>query len=367
VPRHSQQFGFWSRAGLVLTTLLCAPACGQGDHPAAAAAMEAPATADGFELEVGSETEACVGVSVRAERLPVDLFAVVDGSGSMEEATSTGVSKWHATKAAFNDFLRHAPRGMGFGLSLFPLPGDETASCFTSHYRDAALPIADVSMMIDGALQRLDSVKPAGQTPTGPALTAALELASARALQHPERSVVVVLATDGLPTTCDPVDTAALADLAREALEGPGHVRTLVVASNPLTGGDASGFERIAAAGGTVRPLTIDPRADFASQLGSALGNAADRQVACDLALPELEAGQRLDYDNVNVVLDGVTRSTLARVSGPAACGPAGGWYYDLDPLEGPPSRLNVCKASCERASGLRQLSVELGCRTVVR
>src|SRR5689334_13878120 len=102
--------------------LLTALGCGQApDHPAAADATPVP-TDTGLGLEPSAEPEACSGMEVAAEALPVDLFAVVDGSSSMLEATSTGVSKWYATKAAFHDFLEHAPAGMGLGLSLFPVP-----------------------------------------------------------------------------------------------------------------------------------------------------------------------------------------------------------------------------------------------------
>jgi hypothetical protein len=258
---------------------------------------------------------------------------------------------------------------MGFGLSLFPTPSDDTASCAAQDYRDAALPIGDVSQMSGGVLAQLEAVTPHGQTPTAPAFTAALALATAHALEHPERSVVVVLATDGLPTTCDPIDARALATLAGDALSGPGHVRTLVVASRSLAGSDQRSFNAIASAGGTARALGIDPRADFATQLSDALGAAATKRVACDLALPEPDAQQRLDYDAVNVVLDAEgERTTFPRVRGPESCSSAGGWYYDVDPARGAPSRLNMCKASCDRLSdtGAAQLQVELGCRTVV-
>jgi hypothetical protein len=310
-----------------------------------------------------------VGVEVAAEHLPVDLFAVLDSSSSMAEATATGVSKWYATKAAFRDFLAQAQPGMGFGLSLFPVPGDEQASCSSQRYRDAALPIANVSQMAQGALARLASVVPSGQTPTAPAFTAALELATTYAVSHLERSVVVVLATDGLPTTCAPTDTAALAALAQEAFESAGHVRTLVVASESLSGGDRTGFERIAMAGGTGHALSIDPRADFAAQLSDALRATADRKVACDLALPEAPTSERLDYDAVNVLLDGDEgRTTFPRVPDASGCTAKGGWYYDVDPAAGAPSRLNMCKASCERLSmATSKLRVELGCKTLVR
>lgn len=354
-------------AGLVLLAL---SACsGAAEHPSHAAA---PASSDepsmDLQLDASDDAAACVGVEAMTEQLPVDLFAVLDGSSSMAEATATGVSKWYATKSAFQDFLASAQPGTGFGLSLFPSPGD-AASCSSQHYRDSALPISDVSQMAQGALARLDAVVPQGQTPTAPAFTAALELATSYALSRLERSVVVVLATDGLPTACAPTDTAALAELAQEAFEGPGHVRTVVVASESLSGGDRSGFERIAKAGGTGKALTIDPRADFAGQLSDALRATADRKVACDLALPEPPANERLDYDAVNVVIEGSEgRTTFPRVTNSSGCTASGGWYYDVDPASGAPSRLNMCKASCERLStATSKLRVELGCKTVVR
>jgi hypothetical protein len=364
-----------ARAWLVtsLSSLLCSVvACGQGTtHPAPAEALPVVGGADAFDVSPSADAGACVGVEVAAEALPVDLFAVVDRSGSMADATSTGVSKWYATKMAFHDFLEHAPSGMGFGLSLFPSPGSSSASCATEYYREQALPISDVQQMASGALARLDKSKPQGQTPTAPALVAALDLASMYALDHVERSVVVVLATDGLPTTCSPTDTAALGQLAKAALESPAHVRTLVVASRSLDGNDLSGFDELAAAGGTGRALSIDPRADFAAQLRSALASAATHAVACDLALPEPPPGSRLDYDAINVVLDGSKgRATLPRVAGPAECGAAGGWYYDVDPRTAAPARLNMCKSSCEHAGPLGTatgLRVELGCKSLVR
>jgi hypothetical protein len=188
-------------------------------------------------------------------------------------------------------------------------------------------------------------------------------------LAHVDRSVVVVLATDGLPTTCTPTDTKALALLAKAALEGPAHVRTLVVTPRSLDGTDLSSFDGVARAGGTGRSLVIDPRADFAGQLTSALTTAAAREVACDLAIPEPPVGAYLDYDAVNVVLDhDDDRVILPRVDGASGCTARGGWYYDIDPADGAPQRLNMCKSSCERAdSGATGLRVELGCKSLVR
>lgn len=361
----------WRSQVALSALLLGAVACGQAiDHPAPADAAPASAHDDSLNVDDAGGMDTCVGVDVEAETLPIDLFAVVDRSGSMGDATLTGVSKWSATKAGFRDFLEHAPAGMGFGLSLFPLSSDSTVACSTERYRSAALPIDDVTQMASGALARLDAVTPHGQTPTAPALSAALDLAMGYALDHVTRSVVVVLATDGLPTLCAPTDTASIASLAKAALEGPAHVRTLVVASRSLGDtSDLSGFDAIAIAGGTARALVIDPHADFAAQLSNALGAAADRRVACDLALPEPPAGAHLDYDAVNVVVDTAKgRVTLPRVAGPAHCTSSGGWYYDIDPATGAPSRLDMCKSSCDRAeSGATALRVQLGCKSLVK
>lgn len=351
---------------------LCTLACGQAPDyaPPAATAEPATSTPTGPQLDqsAGDQAAACAGVAVAAEPLPVDLFAVVDGSSSMDEATSSGVSKWSATKAAFGDFLAHAPSGMRFGLSLFPATDSGAASCAPEQYRDAALPMDVLTQMAPAALARLDAVIPHGQTPTAPAFTAALELATSYALDHADRSVVVVLATDGMPTLCAPTDAAALAALAKAALTGPGHVRTLVVAL-PSQGDDtvAAGLEPIALAGGTEHALALAPHADFSRQLSNALSATAARQVACDLAVPEPPPGQHLDYDAVNVVLDGKSRVTLPRVSGPDDCSVSSGWYYDVDPARGAPARINLCKSACSDVSSAEKLQVELGCSTLVR
>lgn len=349
-------------------SLLTLAGCGHApDHPAPVGSDE-PAAAPELLLSPSGPAEVCVGVEAPTERLPVDLFAVIDGSSSMAEATATGVSKWYATKSAFRDFLEVAPAGMGLGLSLFPLSSG--TSCAPERYHEESLPISSASEMVGGVLARLEAVTPGGQTPTAPALAAALELAAKHAKKHPDRSVVVLLASDGMPTACNPLDAAALANLAKLALSGPGHVRTLVVALSSLAGTDLSGFAAIAAAGGTQRPLVIEPHANFSAELSRALGDAATERVACDLAVPAPPENQRLDYDSVNVVLDGEeARVTFPRVDGPSDCTVSGGWYFDIDPAQGPPTRINMCKATCDRLSSRTSttLTVELGCKTQVR
>jgi hypothetical protein len=134
---------------------LVAPGGGTGDAAAGPDGMagqgDAAAVADGgappdlppsdfvagdAPLVIGVDA-ACATQSAMAEALPLDLYIMMDSSGSMIDQTSSGASKWDAVKEALSAFLRD-PRsgGLGVGLQYFPLfqPGvpeqcDVDAAC----------------------------------------------------------------------------------------------------------------------------------------------------------------------------------------------------------------------------------------------
>lgn len=93
-------------------------------------------------------------------------------------------------------------------------------------------------------------------------------------------------------------------------------------------------------------------------------------KLSCDLAIPTPEDG---DLDptavNVQIVADEVP-ATLVKVSGPAACGPTGGWYYDDDAA---PTKVLLCPASCEAAQAAvgpgktGRIEVLFGCATIAQ
>lgn len=64
-----------------------------------------------------------------------------------------------------------------------------------------------------------------------------------------------------------------------------------------------------------------------------------------------------------------MSQTTLAKVANAAACGPAGGWYYDNDAA---PTQVLLCPASCDslnRASAPAEtgrIEVLFGCATIV-
>lgn len=73
-------------------------------------------------LDAGSLPDGACAASVqRAKQLPLDIFLMLDSSGSMNETTSTGATKWASVRNALQSFLGDpASSGMGVALQFFP-------------------------------------------------------------------------------------------------------------------------------------------------------------------------------------------------------------------------------------------------------
>jgi hypothetical protein len=64
---------------------------------------------------------ACATQSASAQRLPLDLYVMMDTSGSMTDPTASGVTKWDAVRAALTAFFKDpSSSGIGIGLQYFP-------------------------------------------------------------------------------------------------------------------------------------------------------------------------------------------------------------------------------------------------------
>lgn len=78
----------------------------------------------------------CAGQLIEAKRLPLDMYVMLDVSGSMLEETEgdASVTKWDAVSSALSDFVRDpASAGMSMGLQVFPLRHpDAPKSCTTN-------------------------------------------------------------------------------------------------------------------------------------------------------------------------------------------------------------------------------------------
>jgi hypothetical protein len=328
-----------------------------------AAAGGAAAAAEGGSPEPpGSDDEACNGVSVEAEAVPVDLFVMMDRSQSMGQPVKGGsMTRWEALHDAVQSFTEDASAAeIRAGIGFFSLSGSgsDAHDCDSTAYAEPRVPIGLLSEVGPDLVSAMDSVNPGGLTPTVPALQGAIGYAQAWAQDNPGRATVVALVTDGFPTQCDN-DPDQISQAARAGYESPEHIRTFVIGV-----GDVAKFnlENYARAGGTQHAYLTDD-GDVTNTFVDALNNITNRALACEYQLPPAPDGMKLDTAKVQVIYTPASGEAeeVPSISSLAACAKNlnGGWYYD-DPAQ--PSKLTVCPCTCARLQAGR-VDVRLGCK----
>jgi hypothetical protein len=241
--------------------------------------------------------------------------------------------------------------------------------CDVQTYATPAVPITSDATRADAIGQALAGRTPVGLTPTAPALKGALQEAALWAGQHPDRQVVTVLATDGLPEgRCSPNDIPGIVAIAQAANAGAHPNRTFVIgvfAAADLQLGRKQDLDAIARAGGTDQAITISTSGNVTQDFLDALNRIRDTSVSCEFQLNE--AG--LDFDKVNLeVLDGQGSTPLVNVGSSAACGSdEQGWFYERD-AAGTPTQITVCPSTCRRfMAGGVTANLQIGCATRIR
>lgn len=351
----------------LLAALSLVSACGGGDPPAGA-----PSTSGGGKAGAGgafvsgghagagglSLPPGCATASARAEVLPLDLYILLDRSGSM-----TYQHKWVDVTQALKGFL-YAPSsaGVGVGLQYLPLP----RLCDPGAYAAPDVEITTLPGAKGALIASLDAHAPEGETPMVPALVGALSHAKAWSAAHPTHTVAVLLVTDGLPDqTCQstlggkqPNDVPHAVAVVKGAAASAPKVSTYVIG----VGNELGPLSEIAKAGDGFA-LFVDPSADTQAQLRAAIDQIRTKILPCSYQIPLTGA---LDLGLVNVVYtSGAGQQTLlTNVKGAAACGAAPGWYYD-DPAK--PKQLVMCPAACAllKQQTRAELSVVFGCATL--
>jgi Mg-chelatase subunit ChlD len=89
----------------------------------------------GADDEPGDVGEECAGDLIEAERVPLDMYVMLDVSGSMLAPTEGDVTitKWQAVSRALSDFVSDdGSAGIGVGLQVFPIRRDEAATSCSS-------------------------------------------------------------------------------------------------------------------------------------------------------------------------------------------------------------------------------------------
>lgn len=246
--------------------------------------------------------------------------------------------------------------------------------CVLSDYSVASVPIAALPGNASALSGKIGSfADPPGDalTPTAAALEGGLTYTKQFAVANPGHAVVMVLATDGLPTRCVPLDAAGISAIAKASAIGTPGIKTFVIGvftDAPTT----ANLDAIAQAGGTTKSITITTGANVTAEFQAALDAIRGQALPCEYGVPKPAAGTP-DYDKVNVQFSSGagTPAVLGYKKSAAACDAAGGWYHDVDPSGGgTPTKILLCPSSCDgvkKGTGAAKLDILLGCKTVVK
>jgi hypothetical protein len=387
---------------------------------AAQKAVLCPASCEAARSDFGAELDvsytcrgACSSGSQEASLVPVDMFAMMDRSGSMlANAKGGGKKRWEAVTEALVQYSgSDEAADNGLALSYFPYPTEcyecrrggilspleycleqgrgewSTVACdparsdiiygnhdpydcdWGSFYHfavDYGVPFGILSgsggaqaNAIKDSIRRLDKIEWEYDTDTYSALRTAVQLADDHRKLYPDRKAIALLVTDGEPyTQCERSNDLTLQMTIAEAKAAYARgIETYVI-------GAGSSLERlnaIALAGSGNRQsaflVDLDSR-----QIVKALEAVQQVSMPCWFPIPVPERGD-LDYSTPMVVVskNGKHGTPLSRVVEQSECGDKSAWYYDNNAS---PSRINLCPEACTtaRASSKSRIDIEYRC-----
>jgi hypothetical protein len=267
-----------------------------------------------------------------------------------------------------NDICLSMPRTCSTG------PDFDDSSCVLVDYQHPAAPIAPLPGNEALLVQVIGARTISGGTPTGPAVKGALAFLRTHQSAHPDHRLALLLVTDGLPSSCTPVGPSDIAKDIRAAAMTTPAIPTYAIgvfAPNEIAQGRMA-LQQFASAGGTSTPFVLTATGDLSQKLQDALNQIRGAtQLPCELAIPPARAGGSLDYLTVNLTWKGTAGApeTVPYVEAADRCDPVrGGWYYDVRPAAGTPSRIIVCETTCRRFQDdpAANVSVAIGCKTEV-
>jgi hypothetical protein len=322
---------------------------------------------------------ACATSAADGEPIPVDLYFMVDTTGSMncpvpDKGPCTGFNgkpppgdtRWTVVSAALKSFVAdQANKDLGMGLRFFPTQTRNEDICAARSYAKPNTEIGPLSTNAPALTVQINAQQPDGETPTVPSLQAAIDHASAWAKAHPTHKVAVVYSTDGYPRGCDrtnTIDTAAT--IAAAAFAATPSISTYVLGVGP----NLTDLEKIATAGsnGTTKAFLVDTSQNAATQLSAALAAIRGKAVVdCTYTIPAPPSGQTLEAGKVNVNYTD-SKGTVTKVLQDApnvTCDKGIGWQYSADGTQ-----INLCGSACSavKADPGGKIQVLFGCTTEV-
>ncbi len=402
----------------------------------------------GLPVPDPAEPSQCVSLKTSAQIADLDVFTMMDASGSMDFPAGAGTTKWKAVRKALASFFQDSDsNGIGVSITFFPIVDESVSAtcesdatcanvpqacerfglclpegagtdckmdqdcvdagfpastchpigfceldskvaclpadggegcdaatqgacldvglcenhyfCSSTAYEKPAVPVGTLPDAATGVLDAIDQRTPDGSTTTLPALKGAIASAIAWRKEHPTHKAIVLLATDGLPTVCDPAlkdDNLPLGiqHIADEAAFGVTNgVQTFVIGVfQPEEEAEAApALDAIAKAGGTETAYLVSTQTDVTDSFLAALNEVRVTSKSCEFGIPLVD-GALPDLTKLTVQITPANGQpvTVARRASAAKCDPAsGGFYYDT-PIDGPvpPGRVILCPASCD-------------------
>ena len=355
---------------ILVAAALAAAACAGGSDTATSTSGNGNAVvgaggAGGTTVSVGQGGETidpvgtggnqgCLTENAEATVSPLDIIVLLDRSGSMSG------SKWNGSVTALTNFFQ-SPGGTGIsaGISYFGPPNGDP-ECQPASYNPLHVPVVDLATSSATLVNDVQSQSPAGSTtPTWAALYGTLQYANDYQDQNPTHVVIVVLASDGDPTSCN-TSITDIAALAAQAYAYNG-VRTFVIA---IQGSTIANLDQIAAAGGTMAAYDVTNDIMLFQQK---MDEIRKDVLACEFVIPDPTSGT-FDPTKVNVEYTpggNGTPENIPQASDAADCGNDPGWYYD-NPAA--PTKIIFCPASCAtiQADDMAKVQFVFGCPTIV-
>lgn len=323
-----------------------------------------PDVAFSYDGNVG-QPEACAAVTVEAELVPLDLYVVLDRSGSMVNP-SLGPLRWPPVRDALNQFFQ-SPQAKSIGIALTMFAHPTASQCAAATYQTPLVAMAPLpgnasghAITLQNTMNQYAPVLGVG-TPTESAMQGAVNFAKTYKNANPGRTVAIVLATDGIPGAagCSGQTAAGVQSAIGAGFTGTPSVRTFVIGIDPDNTMKTNINNWAAAGGGQAFDVGT---AGGSAQFLQAMKNIQGSLLGCTFNVPKPEAGI-IQPDKVKVVYTpggGGAPVELPRVTNKAACnGP--GWYYDNNAS---PTTIELCPASCTTAQGdpNGKINIELGC-----
>jgi hypothetical protein len=310
------------------------------------------------------QQDACAAVTVQAQLTPLDLYVVLDRSGSMVNS-SLGPLRWPPVRDALNAFFQ-SPSTAGIGIALTMFAHPTASECSPASYATPLVAMAPLpgsatghAITLQNTMNQYAPVLGIG-TPTKSAMTGAVTFAKNHKIANPGRTVALVLATDGLPGAagCTGEDAPGTQAAIAAGFTGTPSIRTYVIGIDP-TAQMSTNLNAWANAGGG-QAFDVGT-AGGPTQFLNAMKSIQSSLLGCNFAMPTTDAGI-IQTDKVKVVFTpgagGPTQ--LPRVNDQSACsGP--GWYYDNNAN---PTSIILCPGSCTtvQADPSGKVDIELGC-----